>query len=111
TEPSWPSEERGHVWMFSAALAPCLHVGWFVGCGLASSGAAMLESQSDRPSVYGALGMRAGAEIPMSPRFALRATGDLLAELRRTVLYVNGHETWRLPSTGESLGLRLVMSF
>jgi hypothetical protein len=105
------------AWLFSGTLAPCVHVGFFVGCGLVSGGVLMEQSSTD-PDIteahpYVALGGRAGGELPLSSGLALRVSADLLVPLFRSSIVVqnNGHRIWTLPPVGGDLGLRFVYTF
>jgi hypothetical protein len=102
------------VWLFSNTLAPCARVKWFVGCGLVSGGVLMIEDSASpitqaRP--YAALGARAGAELPLSSRYGLRVSADVLVPLFHS-FDRNGNDTlWTLPPVGGDLGLRMVGTF
>jgi hypothetical protein len=97
------------------SAAPCFHAGWFVGCGLVAGGALVGEwtgtSGARQASPYVAAGARLGVEVPITPRFALRGSGDVLVPVSRRPVAVEKFDGWTPPPAGFALGARLVISF
>jgi hypothetical protein len=102
----------GTVWIFSNTLAPCVHLGWFVGCGLVSGG--VLANEAVGPVAftqvlpYAALGVQAGIELPLSAQLSLRASADLRVPMLHASTIAGGTTIWIQPPVGGDLGLRLV---
>lgn len=97
------------------SAAPCLHAGWFVGCALIAGGVRIdegLNRDVSTPIVpYIGMGVRAGVEVPLSPRFALRLAGEVLAPLRRHRIGDSKEDPWISPPAGVALGARLIAAF
>jgi hypothetical protein len=75
-------------------VAPCVHASVVFGCAFASAGvltaaANGITNPQTARAVYGALGPRAGVELPIGPHVALRASLDLGVPLVRYPLEVN----------------------
>jgi len=99
---------RVGTWLMTAALLPCGHYRWLVGCGLVeagavrSSGAEIDPSSGDTVGPYVAMGARAGVEIPVERgAMALRLSGDLTGVLTSARILppvlAGGEEVWHMP--------------
>jgi hypothetical protein len=115
--PSSHAALGGHVTtsVTSASLCPCLHVGLLSTCGVFTAGA-LFAHGDDYPVVVShqvtspwlALGVRAGAELPLSRRLALLLFGEVLAPLLRTALEVDSTPVYSPPGITGDFGLALV---
>lgn len=98
-------------------LAPCVHVGWFLGCGVLATGAVFIDVKQSawlprRTLAYGGGGVRLGGEIPLVPhRFALGFTVDVLAPFAPLYATANDVTAWTGASVSATFGARFVASF
>lgn len=88
---------RVQSWLISGAVAPCLRIGWVVGCGVATWGLLTATSvgathPSRASAEWWALGPRAGLQLPLSSRVSLRAWGELLWAPTPDWLDLNGQQ-------------------
>jgi hypothetical protein len=85
-----------------ASFVPCVGIGWFLGCGVASAGA-LLGSASDSPAggrdatPFGGAGLRAAVDLPLGARLTLRPYVEAEAAFARTSLVYGGRVAWRAP--------------
>ncbi|MGZ3449817.1 MAG: hypothetical protein ACXVEF_09475 [Polyangiales bacterium] len=98
------------------SLVPCLRRGWFAVCALASIGA--LQASGDAIDVrrtdtapWVALGIRGGAEIPITGPLAMGLVVDLVSPIVRTTFRLDGADAWSTPSVAGAAGLRLAVHF
>lgn len=110
-----PVGQAARVGFASASAVPCLHVRWFLACGLLSGGAVSVSATGVTPAKrvggYAGAGVRLGVEIPIVEHFALRFSGDVTIAVARPIAKVNAGEVWTLPPVGETLGGRAVVWF
>lgn len=102
--------------LYAVELVPCARVAIAYGCGVLSigvvaGGASGLAETRSTTSAYAAAGVRAGVEIPLGARIALRVELDALAQLARTTLLVDDREAWSMPSVAISAAALLVIPF
>lgn len=102
--------------LLAVSLLPCGHAGVLFGCArgtvgrLAAEGLDVTEPGSTG-AIWGALGLRAGAEIPFGRVFALRMAADGDAVLTRYPLRINGETRFRYSAVAGDLGLAAVATF
>jgi hypothetical protein len=99
-----------------ATLAPCLHRGLLLVCGLGSIGAlsgsgADVAHPKDDVTPFAAAGLRGGVEIPITTFLSATIYGDFTATLLRTTLRLGDRDVWTTPPVATALGAGLVGSF
>ena len=101
----------------AVAAVPCLHVGWFFGCGLLELGAMRFTDGGDaghtetRDPLFAAGGLRAGVEWPFTERFAVRGFADGACVFTRTTLLYNEKVAWTTPLLFGGIGVGLTAAF
>jgi hypothetical protein len=98
----------------AALAAPCAHLGYFSGCGLAQLGALDVSGERVRSRdrfLLAAAGGRVALDIPLWRGLAARAHADVLVTFSPTTLLVNEHEVWTTPRLSGAAGAGLSMSF
>ncbi|XXY44026.1 hypothetical protein WME91_28865 [Sorangium sp. So ce269] len=114
TTTPYPGVTVDTSWL-GGSIVPCLHESWFFGCGVVTAGQlryslrAMEMSPDTR--IYVGLGLRAGAEAPLSPRLTAQLTADLLVNARRPRLWFDDGEAAFAGTASGVVALRLVASF
>jgi hypothetical protein len=97
----------------TAALLPCVHVGWFSACAVAAAGVTRARgttpSGSEITPPYVALGGRAGADVALVPRFHLLGTVDLDGVLTPVRIVGGSANTESLPVEA-SAGIAVLVS-
>jgi hypothetical protein len=102
--------------LLAVSLLPCGHAGVLFGCArgtvgrLAAEGLDVTDPGSSG-AIWGAVGLRAGAEIPFGRVFALRIAADGDAVLTRYALRINGETRFRYSAVAGDLGLAAVATF
>jgi hypothetical protein len=101
-------------WLAAATLSPCSQPRHVFACALVSIGAVMSESPgialtSPTPSLLVSAGPRAGVEVPLSERFALRLHGDLALRLTPITIEAGDDVMWAAPAFAGLVGIRLVL--
>lgn len=104
--------------LYLGGMVPCLHYGWFGGCGVIMAGAIYSEGRG-RPNPqahtdhYLAGGLRAQAEFPLASILSLRVHGDLLFPVWHLELQDSGtgQTVWEMPAVSGSVGVSLVGTF
>jgi len=101
--------------VFSALLAPCVHLGAWVVCALGRVGALQarapdLVQTNLGTTIFGTLGARIGYELPLSSVVAFRALASVEAPLVRTVLEIDQTSVWVAPPLTAGLEIGLVVS-
>jgi hypothetical protein len=101
--------------VFSALLAPCVHLGGWALCALGRVGALQarapnLAEPGLGTTIFGTLGAGVGYELPVSSIVALRALAAVEAPLVRTVLEIDQASVWIAPPVTAGLELGLVVS-
>lgn len=109
------SRAGARAWLgFLSGSACAEHARLFV-CGVGTlgdfraSGTGRLLSRSSG-SLYVALGVRLGTEIPLAGPFSLAVHGSVLTPLLRPTLRIGDALLWRAPIAGGELGIGLRMS-
>jgi hypothetical protein len=95
----------------SAALILCGHFSYFVGCAVGDTGRLFFTQRVPTlpPSVlYGALGVRAGIEVPVAGRLFLRTAVDLRAPISPSSYTAARTTVFQASGPGVGLGLGLV---
>ena len=106
---------RATLSLFAATLAPCAHVGLFLGCALGTvgwlfaSGSHVALARSGSAYSLG-LGPRAGFELPFGRSLALRVHGDLLVNAYRPAVSMDG-AVWPLPIVTGIAGVGIAYRF
>jgi hypothetical protein len=117
--PSTTQAEGGGTvttWLVLADVAPCVHFGSFLACALGQVGSMQASgdgvSEARSTSIpWWAAGGRLGAMVRLSDAMSLRFRTDVVANLDRATLQLNGTEAWQYPLVGASLGFDLVLHF
>jgi hypothetical protein len=92
---------QARVGLLAATVAPCAHAGPLFACALGTvdwlhaSGAGVSSPGSGHAWVP-AVGPRAGFEVPLGRSLTLRVRGDLLVNLLRPTVTLNGAPLWPL---------------
>lgn len=99
-----------------ASLVPCGHWRVIVVCALGSVGALRgVGSGVDLPkedtTLFGAVGVRGGVEIPVAGPLSARIYGDFNATLTPTSLMLGGETVWESPPVHGALGIAAQVSF
>lgn len=104
------------TWLVLADAAPCVRFGSFLACALAQVGS--LQASGDgvpnaRSSsiAWWAAGGRLGTFFRLNDALSLRLRTDVVANLDRATLQLNGVGVWQFPAVAASLGLDLVLHF
>jgi hypothetical protein len=103
-------------WLVLGALVPCVYLGPVLGCALVQGGAMHAYSLEvsnalSRDVAWWAAGVRLGALIPIGGDFFLRPRAEILANLNRKTLEVNGQDAWEPEPVAESAGIDAVARF
>ncbi|KYF89117.1 hypothetical protein BE20_21080 [Sorangium cellulosum] len=97
------------------SLVPCLHGTWIFGCGVITAGqlrnSVRAKVSFPKTHVYLGLGLRAGAEVPLSSRLAAQLAADLLVNARRPRLWYDDGEAAFAGAASGAVTLRFVASF
>lgn len=98
------------------SLVPCGWLGRLFLCAVASLGAIRGEgkgvSSPQRASgPYASVALRAGGEIALGERIALRPFAEIATPLRRTTLTIDGDPAWVTPTVAASTGLAIAATF
>jgi hypothetical protein len=106
---------RVQSWTAGGSLVPCLHLGVLYGCGVASLGWLTATSLSGVGFTNGApwvaAGPRVGVEVEVSPRVALRAWAEVLADLTRNSLWFGGRDVYDLGPVSGGGGVAVAYHF
>jgi hypothetical protein len=113
-----PAKAGGEVssWLAAASLVPCAYLGPLFACAVAQAGS-MQTSGSGAPNTHSAqtpwwaAGGRLGVLLPLHGNLLLRLRGDLLADLSRPTLYLDGGPVWPAPLVAASLGADALLRF
>lgn len=102
--------------LLAATLLPCGHVGLVFGCVRGSLGrlAAQGVDVTDPGStgvLWAAVGLRAGAELPLGRVFAIRLHVDGDALVTRYTLRIGGVTRFRYPAAAGGIGLAVAATF
>jgi hypothetical protein len=103
-------------WLAIAAAVPCVHLGPVLGCGVLQGGS-MQASGSGVPNTearsapWWAAGGRAGVVFPLAGDVHLRARVDVLGNLSRATLRLNGQPAWTADPLAISFGVDAVLRF
>jgi hypothetical protein len=98
------------------SLLPCGHVSVLFGCARGSLGRLSAESldvtdPGETSSLWAAVGLRAGAEVPLGRIFAVRLHLDGDAIVTRYALRISGATSFRYPSAAGGIGLGVAATF
>jgi hypothetical protein len=106
------------AWVTAGGLVPCLHVSYFTVCGVGWLGALQasgqhVDPQISRTALFLAAGGRVGFEWPLSGVLALRAHGEVVANLYRPTLALGTplYEVWAAPPAAGTLGAGIAVRF
>ncbi len=111
-----PTGDRVDVTVYSAALAPCAHLGGLSGCVLVRLGAFQSRSSDVvtptlRTSTYGAAGLRGAYTLPLGSTFALRGAVEGALPLVRMTLHIDGAPVWTAPELLGGVSIALLTKF
>lgn len=103
-------------WLLLGALVPCAHLGPLFGCGVVQVGSAQTTGggvpQSRTESLgWRAAGGRLGLLFPLGKDLHLRFQADVLADLERMTLELNGNPAWQAPPLAVSGAAEVVAHF
>jgi hypothetical protein len=105
------SEGGGSVssWVLLAGLVPCFHLGWASLCAVGETGTLQAQGSgvtlpASGSSLLAFAGLRAGAELPITPSVALRLRLEGLADLNRATLDLGTTMVWQAPLLAADLG-------
>jgi len=109
-----PAQVRS--WLLAGSIVPCLHVGPFFGCGVASVGdqgatAVGVQVRREDHAAWWAAGARGGTEFSLSGPLFFRAYAELLGTLARNTLNIDGEEAYRFPPWSGGVGFSLAWRF
>jgi hypothetical protein len=115
--------ERMTTALFTGALIPCGHWRVIAGCAIVELGGMRAVSDAPHPTssvgFHAAAGARAGVEVRLNDRFALRFAGDVLFSLQPSTFFVescpnNGtcqnFPAWSTPLVSGMLGAGVLTS-
>jgi hypothetical protein len=103
-------------WLAVAAVIPCAYVGAVLACGvfqggsMQASGSGVADTQP-RSVQWWAAGGRLGALLPFTGNLSFRARVDVLSNLDRAALWLNGAEASRPDPVAVSAGVDAVLRF
>jgi hypothetical protein len=101
--------------LVAGALVPCFHYDPGSLCAVGTLGTIQATSDAaasrQDSALYAAAGLRVGTEWRLSPPLVLSTHADLLANLTRPTLELDGASVWKMPTFSGSLGLTLLASF
>jgi hypothetical protein len=90
-------------WLVLGSLVPCLHLGPVFGSGVPHATSAS--------APWWAAGGRVGVLFALSDDVMLRVRTDVLANIDRATLQLNGGTAWPAPPVATSLGADIVLHF
>ena len=105
---------RSSLWV--VGLLPCFHLGSWLGCGAAevgslhASGVDLVTRHTD-DAFYAAVGARVAYQLPLPGPFFLRPELDVLANLTRPELRVDGALVWQVAPFSALAGIAVLASF
>jgi hypothetical protein len=107
---------RVETYLLAAGLVPCAHLAPVFGCLVGNVGAlhvAGLDVRVPRSdtAVFVAAGPRFGVEVPLGQRLVAHAYGELLANLQRTTVVMDGASPWSAPAVAGTFGAGLLLRF
>ena len=102
--------------VFSGGLAVCGHKSLLELCAVGAVGTLQAKAEDvSRPSLkgtlFGVVGPRVGALVPITDDVGVRANAELGIPLVRTTFYIDGTAAWTAPAVQGSLGLGLEVRF
>lgn len=102
--------------LLAASLLPCGHAGILFGCARGTIGRLQAEGvdvtePGSSGAIWGAMGVRAGAEVPLGRVFALRIAADGDAVLTSYALRIGGVTRFRYSAVAGDVGLAAVAIF
>jgi hypothetical protein len=102
-------------WLALGAVVPCLHEAPILVCALAQVGSMQASSEGvveprAQSVLWLATGARFGALFPIA-RALVRVRSDILFDLLRPTLSIDGANTWTAPLVASSLGADLIVRF
>jgi len=103
-------------WLLAGSIVPCLHVGRFFGCGVASVGdqgatSTGIPMRREDHASWWAAGARAGTEFSVAGPLFFRVYVELLGTLARNVLFIDGEQAYRFPPGSGGVGFSLARRF
>lgn len=103
-------------WLVLGGLAPCLHLGPLFGCALGQAGSVQTSGSGvpgplSASTLWWAAGGRVGVVFPARDDLLLRLRTDVLANLDRATLQLNGLGAWTAPPVATSLAVDAVLHF
>jgi hypothetical protein len=106
---------RARAGVFTGAIVPCAHVGWFAACGIVMVGAMRGEIENATPNSiatpFAAVGARAALNLRIAGPFRFYAHADVLAALTPTELRLDGATIWSSFPVSGTLGAGVAVHF
>jgi hypothetical protein len=102
--------------LVAASLLPCGHVGVLFGCARGSLGRLRAEGldvtqPGESSAIWAAVGLRAGAEVPLFGLLSVRVHADGDVQATRYALRINESTKFRYPAAAGGVGLAAVVIF
>ncbi|WP_437306237.1 hypothetical protein [Sorangium sp. So ce388] len=114
TTAPYPGVTVDTSWL-GGSVVPCMHEAWFFGCGVVTAGQLRYSLRATGASpdtrFHVGLGLRAGAEAPLSSRLAAQFTADVLVNARRPRFWFDDGEAAFAGTASGVVTLRFVTSF
>lgn len=93
-----------------AAVSPCIHLGYFKGCTLATVGRYSakgigVDSPREGHHLHAGAGIRTEASLPVSSRWSVGARAEGVRVLTRPDFLVSGHSIYRPPGWAANIGI------
>jgi hypothetical protein len=111
-----PGGGRASVLLLAGTVAPCAHAGPVFGCVLGTlswlhAAGADVRIPRSGSAFAPAIGPRAGLEVSLGHSLALEIRGDLLVNLVRPTVSLDGAPAWKLPPIGGVVATGLAYLF
>jgi len=99
-------------WLVTATVAPCVHARALIGCALGQIGSVQASTAASIGSApWLAAGARVGTAIPLGGGGSLRVRADLLANLDRAEISIDGVMAWKARLFCTSYGVDVLVPF
>jgi hypothetical protein len=109
------SSTRVTSWLIVGSTVPCVHLRFAFGCAVASGGTLGATSTAvqhgDVYRLWGAVGARAGVELPLGRPLSIRVYAELLAPLTPETLTVDGATAYKSKPFMGDFGVAVLWRF